>query len=705
MKRRQFLSGTILVAGAAAARAAAPGGWPQRIRADASADTSHVKRVLATFKCHLDVGFDDTQANVMRRYFDRYFPQAIQTAAAMREAGADRYVWTTGSWLLYTYLEQANAQDRRRMEQAIAAGDIAWHALPFNWQTEMLDRSMIEGCLSLSASLDRRFGGKTVGAKMTDVPGHSRGIISPLAAAGVILLDIGVNGASTPPDVPEAFVWKDPDGSSLIMLYHRRNYGGVIVVPDSDLAIATEVRGDNSGPHSVDEIKKIYADLRQQFPNAAITAASFSQVATAVNSFRDRLPTVTQEIGDTWIYGVPSDPVKVARYREIARLREEWIQQEHFAVGDATDRQFLVWLALAPEHTWGTDTKRYIDYDHYKPKDLEQVIDQAGYQTMERSWQEKRDDIDTAVAALPSALRTEAQSRLSALRAAPPSNPASNQGLRTHSPEEELDSAHYVLALDGKTGAIQKLRDKATGREWASPEHPLALFTYQTLSQSDFDAFLASYVISKASWAPRDFGKPNVGHFGAESRDWHPSVVNCSTVTDQDATRVLTELKIDDPASDNQGRVAWPKRMYLEVVLPNAEPVAHITFRSFGKAANRMPESMWLTFAPDAPEATGWMLKKVDQEVSPLDVVRGGSRSMHALNGHLRYHDSRGTFELETLDAPVVAVGRRSPLNFSVDLPTMQQGVHVNLFNNAWGTNYIQWSGGDWAYRFTITTS
>jgi hypothetical protein len=696
MKRRQFLSGTILAAGAAAL-----GGWPERIRADASADRSPVKRVLTTFKCHLDVGFNNTQANVMRTYFDRYFPQAIQTAAAMREAGEDRYVWTTGSWLLYKYLEQADAQDRRRMEQAIAAGDIAWHALPFNWQTEMLDRSMIEACLSLSATLDLRFGRKTTGAKMTDVPGHSRGIISPLAASGVTLLDIGVNSASTPPDVPEIFVWKDPDGSSLVMLYHRHNYGGVIVVPDSDLAIATEVRGDNSGPHSVDEIKMIYADLRQRFPNAAITAANFSQVATAANSFRDRLPTVTQEIGDTWIYGVPSDPFKVARYREIARLRQEWIQQKHFAIGDATDRQFLVWLALAPEHTWGTDTKRYIDYDHYKPKDLEQVIDQAGYQTMERSWQEKRDDIDTAVAALPSALRPQAESRLSALRAAPPSN----QGFQTHSPDEELDSAHYVLALDGKTGAIQKLRNKATGREWASPEHPLALFTYQTLSQSDYDVFLASYVVSKASWAPRDFGKPNVGHFGAESRDWHPSVVTCSTVTDKDATRVLVELKIDDPASDSQGRVAWPERMYLELLLPNAEPVAHITFRSFGKAANRMPESMWLTFAPDAPEATGWMLKKLDQEVSPLDVVRGGNRSMHALTGHLRYRDSRGSFELDTLDAPVVAVGRRSPLNFSLDLPSMQQGVHINLFNNAWGTNYIQWAGGDWAYRFTITTS
>ena len=33
------------------------------------------------FKCHLDVGFTDTQANVLQMYFKKYYPQAIETAA------------------------------------------------------------------------------------------------------------------------------------------------------------------------------------------------------------------------------------------------------------------------------------------------------------------------------------------------------------------------------------------------------------------------------------------------------------------------------------------------------------------------------------------------------------------------------------------------------------------------------------------------
>ena len=71
------------------------------------------------FKCHLDVGFTDTQAGVTKKYFEVYYPLAMKRAAQMREPGADRYTWTTGSWLLYEYLEQASS----RRAQDDGAGD------------------------------------------------------------------------------------------------------------------------------------------------------------------------------------------------------------------------------------------------------------------------------------------------------------------------------------------------------------------------------------------------------------------------------------------------------------------------------------------------------------------------------------------------------------------------------------------------------
>ena len=186
---------------------------------------------------------------------------------------------------------------------------------------------MIAGSIGLSQALDKRFGRTTAGAKMTDVPGHTRGLISPLAAHGVKFLDIGVNGGCTPAEVPPLFLWKDSNGSSLVVMYHL-GYGGTVVVPGSDLAVVIEVANDNAGPHSPDEIVRIYSELGHRFPNADIHAASLTEIANAVEPYRNQLPILTQEIGDTWTYGVSSDPLKVARYREVARLRNSWIGTE-----------------------------------------------------------------------------------------------------------------------------------------------------------------------------------------------------------------------------------------------------------------------------------------------------------------------------------------------------------------------------------------
>jgi hypothetical protein len=77
---------------------------------------------------------------------------------------------------------------------------------------------------------------------------------------------------------------------------------------------------------------------------------------------------------------------------------------------------------------------------------------------------------------------------------------------------------------------------------------------------------------------------------------------------------------------------------------------------------------------------------------------------MHALSRGLSYNGPNGICSIETLDAPVVALGERSPIYFSNEPPDISKGVHFSLFNNAWGTNYIQWFGEDLRFRFDLRT-
>ena len=509
------------------------------------------------------------------------------------------------------------------------------------------------------------------------------------------LLDIGVNSASTPPDVPDAFVWKDAGGASVIMLYHRKAYGGVIKIPKSDLAIAVEMRDDNAGPHTVDEIHQIYTDLKQQFPGATIQAANLTDIANAVEPFKAALPVVTAEIGDTWIYGVASDPVKLARIRELVRLRKSWIQQKQAqSQPTASDLAFLSKFALAVEHTWGTDTKTWLDFNHYTPDDLASKLDDPKYRTVTGSWVEKRNDIDEAVAGLPDELREEAQSRLAGSESGGSARPPRiwqriSQAIRL----PPLTSLWRLIRIPERL-SICATR-KGTGRR---PSIRLALLSYQTLSKADYDKFLASYITVQTDWAPKDFGKPNIESFGAQSRLWTPKLTNCWAGEMADVHRMVARLQF---GPQEHRTTAWPQDCYLDLLFSKTEPSLEVHLKWFGKRSNRMPEALWLTFNPAVFEAQNWSLSKMGQKVSPFEVVSGGNRHMHVVES-LAYKDARGSFELEPLDAGLVTFGDRTPIYFSKQQPDLSRGLHFSLFNNGWGTNYIQWFGEDMRFRFVL---
>jgi hypothetical protein len=373
--------------------------------------------------------------------------------------------------MVYEYLEQASAEQRKRMETAIASGDIAWHALPFTWQSEMLDRSLISSALKISARLDQRFGKQTIAGKLTDVPGHSRGLIAPLAEARIEFLDIGDNPGCKAPAVPlmeasdknaafentedslplspekakvvaelrtygltehearrlisdspiEAapylFNWRNPQGEQVMVLYHPLGYGSTVAIPGTDFAVSIRVAIDNSGPHSLDDVRAYYSVLRRQFPGAKIIATDLSTVAQQLRAVRSQLPVVTQEIGDTWIYGVASDPGKVARYREFCRLRREWLSKQRFSAGDALDVALTSRLILMAEHNWGLSTGQYLKHPEvYSPNELVRArVTIPAFQKMDDEWNAKRRNIPIAADTLPEDLQREAQVRLAAL--------------------------------------------------------------------------------------------------------------------------------------------------------------------------------------------------------------------------------------------------------------------------------------------------
>ena len=229
-----------------------------------------ISTVHVVFKTHLDLGFTDTAANVTDRYVHEYLPRAIALAEELeRRGGAARFIWTTGSWLIHEALRLGSADERAALERAIRAGHVRWHGLPMTTHTELMDPGLVEHGIAIGRRLDERFGVRTIAAKMTDVPGHTIGLVPFLARAGLEFLHLGVNDASAVPEVPEFFVWRAPDGSEVVVNY-ARSYGatelGVAVVPGGGEALHLAHTGDNMGPPPVEEIEALFVAAAGRVP-------------------------------------------------------------------------------------------------------------------------------------------------------------------------------------------------------------------------------------------------------------------------------------------------------------------------------------------------------------------------------------------------------------------------------------------------------
>ncbi len=671
---------------------------------------SDVSTVHLVAKTHLDIGFTAPAATVVDTYVASYIPAALRLAAELRRRGGpERFVWTTGSWLVHTFLERTDAAGRRAAEEAIAAGDLAWHALPFTTHTELADVPLVEAGLEIAARLDHRFGRRTIAAKLTDVPGHTRGLVPLLAAAGVELLHIGVNPVATVPDVPPVFRWRSPDGSEVTVVYQPGGYGDLTVVPGA-AALAFAHTGDNLGPPSADDVVASFAALRERVPGAEVAGSTLDAFAEGLRPVVADLPVVTSEIGDTWIHGAGSDPQKVARYRELLRLRRTWLAEGMVAPDDSRLRGFHEGLLLVAEHTWGLDEKTHLpDRTRWGRATLAELRAEARTQAYEASWAEQRAYVDAAVDAIESdGLRQAAQATLRALDDPVPPRLAGT----AVPPGERVQIGDWEVGVDPGTGAIVHLVDTVSGHALADAEHPLAVLAHQAFSEADYQRRWDTYVRSRPEdewWAVEDNLKPGIDAAGAVSAWWEPASASIHVgerLSGQpDPGALVVVLSLPEEATARSGAPARVE-LHLTDVSPPAGPARlGIELRWDAKPANRLPEATWLGFRPQVADPEAMVLDKLGQDVSPLDVVPGGNRQLHAVGDGVRWPGPDGVVALRTLDAPLVAPGRPRILDFTRDQPELAEGAWVGLHDNLWGTNFPMWSEGRARFRFHLEWS
>ena len=668
--------------------------------------SEQVTTVHLISSCHLDVGFADTAAHILDRYFVFFFPSAIIIANELKQRGGEeRLVFTTHSYLVYLYLNCPpnmgfhcpNSTEVDSFVKAIEAGDIVWHAYAFNGQPEIMEPSLFEFGVYISHWLDDKFN-KTHKTTMSqrDVPGLTRGVIPLLNKMGVEAITVGVNSASMPPAVPEVFRWLDKASSKdVVAMWHPGGYGGppnslsnMVVVPGMTHALAFAIRGDNTGPPPTKEVLANYQAIKKLFPNATVIASTYDAFVAELLKVKSQLPVVSGEIGDTWIYGTASDPGKIAQFREMMSLRSSCLASGQCSLDDPQFFNFSALLLKSAEHTWGKDIKKYLhDSASWTNENFQNVIHDKNFVDVVNSWVEQRQwGITYPLEALGNhPLGASIRKALADLKF---DGHISMDGYKLAEKPYNFKLSNFEISFDETTGAIVDLTDMQSSQsvKWASTTNPLFTLLYQTFTPADYDTFFSEYFYRKASFAIKDFGKPGLELNDTEHFEDRGTL--SSLYVSESGASFITVLQYSPMLVHDFGAPynAWVKYNYT------SEDRAFEVTVYVQWALTRRPEALSLVLQPPVG---GMMVNKLGSVVDVTDVVKNGSQHLHGQyrGGVSVMHATTpsAVMNVTAMDSTLMGVGWPNPFPTPATKPDYTKGFSFNLLNNIWGTNYVMW--------------
>lgn len=674
-----------------------------------------MKKVFVVSKTHLDLGFTDYAENIRQKYLESFIPDAISFAERVNTSDKKYFVWTTGSWLLKEMLNYTDSVQKEKLINAMKNGNIAPHAMPFTTHSELLDYDTFDYGLSIVDELDKIRGKKTVAAKMTDVPGHTKGIVRLLANHGIKLLHIGVNGVSAVPEVPECFLWKD--GDSEVIVIYSGDYGGAFKSDFMDEVLYFDHTLDNHGAPSPQKVVDKFHKIQAQFPDYEITAGTMDDFADAIWQHKNELPVFEGEIGDTWIHGAATDPYKAASLRELMRLKRAWLSEGSMEKGSREYNAFSDALLCIAEHTCGMDTKTYFaDYENYLKSDFQRarkrnkiiikhpfwdypynilnIINKirfkSSYSIIEKSWAEQRTYIEKAVDTLSEKHKQQARSALKRLM------PASLADVSEYQPyTAPLKFFDFEFELN-EFGGIGNFNYK--GNEIIKKNNR-ALLEYRVYTSRDYDYWFKYYARNmdeNALWGYPDFGRPLLKYAdGKYPEGSFYYKMKSAYVSEEDTQiKVFVNLKCNSEICENAGA---PRDVQIAYTLNSNGLKFDVLW--CGKDANRLTEALFLHLYPNAGD---FKLVKVGSPIDYKSTASMSGRNLHAVEKCIMKKDF-GNFDFINYHSPLISIGKGKILEYDNKIEDIEtDGISYVLYNNVWGTNFPLWYEDNALFSFEI---
>ncbi|PYV26908.1 MAG: hypothetical protein DMG27_05385, partial [Acidobacteria bacterium] len=713
---------------------------------------------------HLDVGYTDFQSKVAEAQ-----SRVLSQAADLIRQDPDFRFSTDASWDLEQFLATRANDKQDEILNLVRQGKLGVPAQYCNLLTGYASLETLYRSLYPSKDLARRYGLPFDYANITDVPSYSGAYPSVLASAGVKYWVAAGNNTRAPFllygkwNEKSPFWWEGPDGRKVLFWYSRHYmqaeslFGlppSLAAVRDSLPVFLQAYRKPEYKPDAV-LIYGSQAENTDLVPGAATLVEAWGReyaypklrYATFVDFFQyveerygKDLETYKGDAGPYWEDGVGSDAYYVAQDREnqnralsgeilstVTHLLSPELHPPGELVGD-------IWrnLALFAEHTWASwnsisqpdhvetvkqlevkdsraSTAR-LEIDDLVNRSLSQLADQihapANTLVVFNSLNWRRDalvETDLFDHAVVKDLTTGTYVRFEVLwrkegflhvrflstdvpavgykcyevsypqdaPAAPPPPPV------TYDPV--VENSFYRVTIDAKGGALSSIFDKQLKSEIVDRGSPYSFDQYLYVTGGDGNARIVEPI---KTWPVANLAvhpAANGSIVGVTRTPFGRSIRLRSKAVNTPA--IETEVLL----FDNEKKIEFINRVKKDAV--TAKEGVYFAF----PVAARAPQFGYTT-------QEGWL--------DPArDLLQGASLEWFSVQYWMAARDDQLTVAIVPLDAPPASFGDINRGVWPSEFHPKSSTIFSYVMNNYWDTNYRAAQGGDFVFRYVVTSS
>jgi alpha-mannosidase len=711
---------------------------------------------------HLDLGYTDYQAKVAEVH-----ARVLDEAMELIKKHPDFRYSVDGYWEIQQFLDGRTPAEKEELEKMIAEHKIFIPAQYASLLTGFPTAETLIRSLYPSYQFSRDHNTPFSYASITDVPSYTWSYASILAAAGLKyfiaasdnyrgpILVLGHLNERTP------FWWQGPDGSKILMWYSRHYHqmltlfgmppqvaAGHDSLPvflqmyehpsyksDAVLVYGTQPENQDLFPQQavlVGEWNKIYAYPKLEY-------SGFEKAMTYITGqFGDSIPTISGDGGPYWEDGIASD----AYYAAIERKNEsrapsaEKLSTISSLVNSriAPDKEKLrrMWrnMILMDEHTWTSyesisNPHSEESIDQLRVKDSRATLAQLLVDNVLRrsmgsiadsisaphgtlivfnplNWQRNaladfdlskgRELVDkTTGEVVPYEVLSTGKDyyHIRFMATDVPavgykaytlketkSNPPKPQSTRMTT----LESPYYKVELDPQTGAVRSIFDKQLNKELVDASSPYRFDQYVYVTGADH---LPNRLVQYRSVSPLPHLVPHPASdgrlvsvfktpFGTEAR-----MVSSATSTPSIETTVLL--------FNNQKKIEFINHIRKKEVFTK--------------------EGVYFAF-PFAMPDPEFRYEIQNGDVNPAkDMLPGAGLEWFSVQHWISVERSGVSATILPLDASMVTMGDIARGTWPTKFGKRKGTIFSYVMNNYWDTNYRGGQGGDFTFRYVVTSS